>query len=774
MYIRIITSVVVALAAGVGSIASGQTLRHQRALSANVVLPLCRGCGLPSGATIAVTGVDASVKIVEQVALTTLDIHLANNGGSRLEAELVIPVPDGAVVKGLAFDGPGSTPTAELLPRGEARGIYDALVARIRDPALMEFAGYNLIRTSVFPIDAGQKQRLRVSYEQLLKADGARVDFHLPRSESLDYRVPWTLELDIQGKRPISTVYSPSHVLSTARVSPLRITAKVAGQTPMAVGPVRVSYLVQDRDVSASLLAYPDGKVGGGYFLMLAGLPATPPADAAASKIRRDVTLVIDRSGSMRGEKIEQVREAAIQVIAALGEGEAFNIITYAEATDSFSSGPVIKTSDTLAGAINYLKSIHANGGTNIHAALSETLAKKPGPDMLPIVLFLTDGLPTVGETSEVAIRDVAMKANPYQRRIFTFGVGVDVNTALLDKVASETRAAATFVLPQEDVEVKVAQVFRRLAGPVLADPLLVVRDAAGQDVTDRVYDVLPRQLPDLFEGDQLVLLGQYRGTEALRFELSGNFLGTKRTFRFDFALDNATTRNSFVPRLWASRKIGELVDAIRQLGADQGVNSVADASVSSDPRFRELVDEVVHLSKAFGVLTEYTAFLAREGTNLGDDKLVKAEACDNFLNRAVATRTGMAGCNQDVNRAFQAQQMVVNNDNCYWNDQMERVSEANVMQINDRAFYNRAGRWVDSRLVDAGDEIKPDRVIEFGSDEFRTLAARLVDEGRQACIALSGDILLSIDGKSVLVKAPEKVTAASETSAAPLAGANG
>jgi len=494
--------------------------------------------------------------------------------------------------------------------------------------------------------------------------------------------------------------------------------------------------------------------VGGGYFLLLAGLPARPPKGADGTAVKREVTLVLDRSGSMRGEKLEQAREAALQVLAGLEVGEAFNIIVYSSAVEFFSKQPVIKDKASIKAAAAYLKGINARGGTNIHDALLETLRQKPAKDMLPIVLFLTDGLPTMGQTSEIAIRNVAMKGNPHERRIFTFGVGVDVNTPLLQKIAHETRAVATFVLPKEDVEVKVAHVFKRLKGPVLADTKLDVARADKNAAPARVRDVIPSRLPDLFQGDQLVLLGQYLGEDPLHFVVSGNYLGKKRTFRFTFSLDKATTRNAFVPRLWASRKIGVLSDAIRQLGADVGPTQIHHAA-ASDPRIKELVDEIVRLSTEFGVLTEYTAFLAREGTDLSRRDDVLAEAGRNFQRRAIGSRAGYGSLNQELNNDLQMKQYFLNTRNELLDANMNRVAVTSVQQISDRAFYRRGNRWVDSRIVDREKQIRPTRVIEFGSDQFRGLALRLARHGRQGCISLRGDILMLVDGEPLLVRGP-------------------
>ncbi len=729
---------------------------HGRPWAANVVVPQARSfhaaAPVSGRATLSIeiTGVEVGVVISEQVATTTMDIGLRNLTSTRQEAELVVPVPSGVAVRSFTFQGAAAEPTAELLPKEEAKSAYAAIVAKIRDPALLEFIGCTMIRSAVFPLEPNGTQKVRLTYEQVLAADGNRVDYEIPRTESLDYTIPWTVSVRIKSTRPVATVYSPTHALDVRRQGPGVVSVRIKPEAADQPGPIRLSYLTGGDGVAASLLAYPDARGDGGYFLLLAGVPATLRTKEGRSAIRREVILVLDRSGSMRGGKIDQVREAAQQVIEGLDDGEAFNVILYNETVEPLSPKPLVKGPETVARAREWLGRATPRGGTNLHDALVEALRMPPTPGALPIVLFLTDGLPTVGRTSEAVIRDAAMKANPHERRIFTFGAGVDVNTPLLEKIAAETRATSTFVLPGEDVEVKVGGVFKRLAGPVLAGPTLSTVDAAVLNVPGRVSDLVPDRLPDLFEDDQLVVLGRYtRGDLPLVFHLTGNCPGRTRDFRFEFDLSAATTRNAFVPRLWASRKIGVLLDAVRQMGAEGTV-------VSNDPKLKELTDEIVRLSTEFGILTEYTAFLAREGTDLSARDEVLAEAVRNFQDRAIRTRSGLGAVNQEVNNMAQRSQTQLNARNEFYDAAMNRVAVAAVQQVNDRAFYRRGGQWVDSRLVDRPGRAAPDRTITFGSPEFHELALKLARDHRAGSIALAGDILMVVDGRTVLVKAPK------------------
>jgi Ca-activated chloride channel family protein len=742
--------VLLALAAVRGT-AEAQTTAG-RPWSSHVVVPQARSYALGRSPALVITGVRVGVVIREQVATTMMEIRLRNPAASRQEAELLVPVPDGAVVRGFSFQGPGAEPSARLLPRDEGRQTYDRIVAQARDPALLEFAGFNLVRSSVFPVEPGGTQAVRLTYDHLLSASGDRVDYGLPRSESVEYTVPWKIAVKITSSRPIAAIYSPSHQLRIQRPKPGVAAVELSPDAGTEPGPFRLSFLHERADVSASLFAYPDPKVGGGYFLLLAGLPSRGDKPDS-SGLRREVTLVIDHSGSMRGEKLAQVREAALQVLASLDDGEAFNIILYNEGVDLLAERPLRKSRATIKDATAFLEGMAARGGTNIHDALLEALRQPPAEGTLPIVLFMTDGLATVGQTSEAAIRELARKGNPHGRRIFTFGVGVDVNTPLLEKIAYESRATTSFILPGEDVEVKVAAVFRRLRGPVLADPVLAIGETTAPR---RARELIPSRIPDVFEGDQIVLLGQYTGSEPLEFSLRGNYRGTPRVFKFRLSLDQATTRNGFVPRLWASRKIGLLVDAIREQGGAPGIVSHHAKEISS-PATRELVDEIVRLSTEFGILTEYTAFLAREGTDFSQKDKVLFEAENLFRNRAIQTRSGLSSANQDLNNQYQKSMSCVNPRNKYRDASMNEVATASVQQVCDLAFYKRQDRWVDSRLVTNEADVRPARVIAFGSEEFRDLAAKLAREGRQGSIALRGDILMLVDGTPVLIKAPEQ-----------------
>lgn len=718
--------------------------------AAQLVVPQSRAFPLAAGQEpIAVDAVHARVRIVEQTATTQLTVELRNPNAWIVEAVLLVPVPIGSTVTGFAIAGRSDGPTARVLPLDEARRTYDGIVAKMRDPALLEFVGETMVRSSVFPVEAGGKQTVRVTYEQVLAGDGPRVDYTLPRSASLEAGAPWDIEVTLASHQKIRAVYSPSHAIATTRGQGEAISVRIGGTAAREPGPFLLSFLRGQQDgVTASLFACPDPASGGGWFLLLAGAPERQNREA---RTPREVTLVLDRSGSMAGEKMDQARAAALQLLEELADGESFNIVDYATDVASFAPAPVVKDGSVTAQARAYLAALRPGGGTALNDALLLALRPPPRQGVLPIVLFLTDGVPTIGTIGEADIRAAVAAGNRYGRRVFTFGVGHDVNAPLLDWIAESTRGTTTYVQPQEDVEIKVSSVFRKLHGPVLASPQLTTLNENEEIDSRRVRDLHPLVPPDLFEDDQLVVLGRYVGDAPLRFRLEGIGETACRAFRFEFALDRASPRNAFVPRLWASRRIAYLVDQVRQAGATSGTAVLAGANPFADARLAELRDEIIDLSTRFGILSEYTAFLAQEGTRL-DDFGALASACGTELDhKAMQTRVGIGAVNQGANLQSQKHQLVLNARNAYLDDQMHRVETTAVQQIGLCAFFRRGERWIDGCAIARGD-LAERRVVVIGTSEYAELLRQLDAEGRAAVLSLPGDILVRIGDQNVLV----------------------
>jgi len=701
------------------------------------IAPTARSRAFATVESVHVTGLAARVRIDGLVAHTTLRVALANASDRPAEAELLLPVPDGAVIDHFDFQGGGSSASARLLAADEARRTYDEIVARLRDPALLEFAGAAAVRSSVFPVPAGSTQTIELGYHELLPHDGARVDYELLRSAALGATVPLDLELEVLGDA--ATVYSPTHALQPVEQDALRSRYR-ADASLLESGSFRCAVL-SGTGPRAALYACPDEEGPGGTFLLFAGVS---PRAALETSLAREVTVVLDRSGSMAGQKFEQARTAALQVLEGLRAGESFRIVDYSDAAAASSNASVTKSPESIAAARAYLAGLTTGGGTNVAAALSLALAPSAAAGTVPVVLFLTDGRPTVGAQSELELRALVQTENHSNRRLFTFGVGHDVNAPLLDHLALGSRATSSYVRPGEDVERVVGALFRRLSGPVMAGLELAVRGADGAEDATLLRDLVPQQLPDLFAGEQLVLVGRYTAARALTLEIRARSGGEPLRLTADLA--RASRRNEFVPRLWATRRVGELTDAIRQV-AGEGRDT---ATLLADSRTRELADEILRLSLQYGILSEFTSFLAREGSPLVGWSELEHEARANLVLENERERTGALAVQIGQNNMTMQQRNYPNNPNVMLQGG-QLISTLSVAPVQHGALFQRGTEWIEGRVLSdlGGAEPARPRTVVIGSDEHRRLVDELVEDGR-ADIAAQERVLFRHRGELV------------------------
>ena len=725
---------------------------------ANVLVPQSRPYGFSrcNDPAIRINGVSAHIQMSnDTTATTTLIIQLENMSSAEQSAELLIPVPAEVTLLDMQY-GLGNLPiAARVQTRTEATATLEQMVVDVNDPALMEFIDTSLISSDVFAIAAGATTTVSLSYEQALHLHGNRVDYLLLRSEWILYAVPWDITVTIHASQSLSTVYSPSHKIDLQRDGHDGAVVTTVTESSTMAGPFQLYYLLEPvAGFTASVLNYPSSEFDGGYFLFLAGLPTDIVHDG--SDIKRELTLVLDRSGSMGGIKIEQVKQAARQVIDGLAEGEAFNLITYNAKIDTFNDEPLLKNESTRQAAFNYLNSIDATGLTNLYGALETALLQEPTEGFLPLILFLTDGLPTTGERREVQIRDLVLSSNPHNRRVFTLGVGYDLNAPLLDGLAEYSLARSIFVSPEDDVEVAITDVFASFSQPLFTDLSIRSVSAEGIPGTRRTYNVLPFHIPDLFQGDQLVLIGQYVGQEPFLFEIHGNYRNQMGAFWCPIEPPDASRKRGFIPRLWCSRTVAQIVNEIRQLGADPELTLY-------NERLWDLSAAMVDLSLTYGILTEYTAFFGDGSVELlyyGD---LLYFGWQDLYDRAVKARTGKSAVNQSLNLGILKLQKILNRDNLYLDRNMDEVRTTTIQHINDRALYyhHYEGVWIDSPLLlPAEDPNAPVETVtvEFGTPEYTELANRLALQGRQGCLQMPRDVTLWEGGNVVRVHIPYPV----------------
>jgi Ca-activated chloride channel homolog len=551
--------------------------------------------------------IDARVR--DQVAEVRVAQTFHNPGSTQIEAEYLFPLPDDAAVQDLVLMVDGKELPGKVLGKDEARRIYEEIVRSRRDPALLEYMGRGLFRASVFPIPPGADRKVTLRYTQICKKDRDVVEFVYPlatQKHSSRAIQRLTFNLQIESKDPIKSVYCPSHDVAISRPGEREVKATLDRRDVWPTADFKLVYTLAEGAVGTTVLSYRPNPNEDGYFLLLAS-PEVKPLDARP--LPKTVLFVIDRSGSMAGKKLDQAKNALQFVLNNLREDDTFNIIAYDDRVETFKPEPQRYSTSTRADAEKFVSNIREGGSTNIDGALKAALAMISDDSRPNYVLFLTDGLPTAGETAEMRISENARGANRYHSRVFAFGVGFDVNARLLDRISGGNGGTSEYVRPDEDIEAHVGAFYSKMTRPAFAG---INISLAGSDV-NRTY---PRDIPDLFEGGQLVWVGRYRDSGKATVKLSGKVGGEPRSFEvpIELASYGSGTGYDFVEKLWAVRRVGFIIDQIDLNGPN-----------------KELTDELVALGTKYGLLTPYTSFLADERTNLHASAENRVQATKNL-----------------------------------------------------------------------------------------------------------------------------------------------
>jgi len=533
-------------------------------------------------------GSEVRVRIDGRVATVEVDEQFRNAGGFVAEGSYLYPMPGEAVFQNFSLWMGEQEVRGEIMNAEQARGIYEEIVRRLRDPALLTLAGHGLIRARVFPIQPGETRRVVLRYTQLLNRDGdaLRLRYAMGRrggDGAAPAPAPVRFRLTAPNADQWGAPYSPTHQLTTRRTGDeLAITLDSA-----AAGDVELFLPVRRGLVGTTLLTHAPGGGGGedGYFMLL----ISPAQTAGGDALPRDLTFVVDVSGSMSGAKIEQARAALHQALGTLRPADRFRLISFSSRVTHFREGFTPATREQLDAAREFVNGLVADGGTNIEGALEAALGQGTPEERLPLIVFVTDGVPSVGEQSPERLAGAA-SGRIGRARIFTFGVGQDVNTYLLDRLAQEGRGTAQYVPPGANVEQAVSSLLARIQFPALTNLRI-----ADQPPVELVQ-TYPSRLPDVFFGEELVIFGRYRGTGAGDVVVTGQRSGRTERFVVRAEFPGTQAANGYIPRLWASRRIGELTRQIRLEGASEA-----------------LVSEVRTLGLRYGVITEYTSYLVQE-----------------------------------------------------------------------------------------------------------------------------------------------------------------
>lgn len=703
-----------------------------------------------------IASLEIQATIRNGVAQVTVNQGFENRGNVVSEASAVFPLPYDAAVQGMTFLVDGKEIPGKLLNADEARRIYQDYVRRSQDPALVQWIGTGMLKTNVFPIPPGATRVVTIQYSQVVTYRDGQIDLKLPlgaagfTSEPIDKT---KISVRIVSEKTLGNIYSPTHTVNIQRNPSQDATVNLELTDHVPKTDFRL--LIEERkgDISASLLSYRPNSSEEGYFLMMIhpDFPVTKQDD-----VSKNIVLVLDKSGSMRGEKMEQARNALIYVLKNISPNDHFAVVLYDSQIQSFRESLVPATNENRDAAIAFVKQMEASGGTNIDGALDTAFRTLKDNERPSYIVFLTDGEPTVGERDPRRIVTNAVTANKQRARILSFGVGHDVNSRLLDQISRDCFGQTFLVAPQENIEESVSKLYTRIGQVALADVRwqAILDNGSAYDGFRQVY---PSKIQDLFSGDQVTLLGRYKNSFEGKLQLEG-MLG-KQALKFEQAvkLENSTgSEHSYIAALWATRRVGAIIDEIDLEGSRA-----------------ELVRELVDLSQRYGIITPYTAFLAeepnarfagraREARTMDNLKRLESQAgADAFAQRGLKGMQGRAANLADAQSAQSFAQSAAtpapsgglggfggSQIGGYGNPPENATGQHGpiVRQAADRAFFLQDGKWVDSTATE--EQLKKVEVIERFSEKYfsliekhRELLKNLLDEEAPIQVLLENQV---------------------------------
>jgi Ca-activated chloride channel family protein len=655
-----------------------------------------------------------TVKIQDQLVVTHVDQVFYNPNDSQVEGTYIFPIPVDAAVTQFTLWIDGQPVEGKVLDANQARQTYQDIVNRMRDPALLEYAGRGAVQAHIFPIPPRGERRVELEYTQALTAENGLVRYIYPLNTEKFSALPIesvTVSVDVRASVPIRAVYSPSHEVGVSRDGDYHVSVgyEASNVTPntdfalyYSLGEEQAFHLLSYRDPSDP--TDPDG-----FFMLL----LAPRPDAANQTLPKDLILVLDHSGSMEGDKFQQAQEALRYILRHLNPEDRFNVITFSTGVEMFAQK--LRPAEEANEAIAWVDQLEALGSTDINRALLEVagMADKEKPTY---VIFLTDGLPTQGETDSQKILDNLNADAPRGLRLFAFGVGYDVDTFLLDSLAQEHHGSSIYVLPSDRLDEILSAFYAKISTPVLTDLALDFQGISA-------YDLYPHPLPDLFVGSQIIAVGRYRQNGSATVTLTGEVNSKQETFTFPSQLfverSTADEQLAAIPRLWATRKIGYLLNQIRLQGPDQ-----------------ETIDQIVKLSIRYGIVTPYTSYLVTEDMALGaeaQEQIVQLE-----VERAASATAAPASGASAVQKA--ADQGQLSAAEAPLAPPEESASQVRI--VGARTFVLIDGVWTDTGFdPQAMQTVK----IGFLSEDYFALAASRTELG--AAFALGSRVIALSDG---------------------------
>ena len=680
--------------------------------------------------------VKIAAKIRDQVAQTTLEQTFYNPSNRRVEGTYIFPIPENAEIESFQMEINGNMTKGEILNAKKAKEIYEKIVRESKDPALMEYSDKAIFKIRIFPIEPKKEKKIKIKYKELLKKNGRMNAYKFPLRAEKFLTNPVnqiSLKISIDSENELKSIYSPSHKIDIEREGKKSALLSYKEKDILPENNFEILFSTHQDDESSigfDFITYKEKGNETGYYAML----ISPGNWRPDTLIPKDVIFVLDSSGSMRVKKLDQAKAAINFCLKSLNKTDQFEIIRYSTETESLFGNLKSANKKNLNLAKDFIQKIEAGGGTAIEEALLEAIktstpknvkdSKRPRQ-----IIFITDGRPTIGETRTDKIIDRIIKTHhPIKKntRIFSFGIGTDINTKLLDLISQKTKASTEYVLPEESIELKISRFYSKVAQPVMTN--ISIKNESSV----RLSEEYPKDLPDLFKGDQLVTLGRYKinqkNEKNFRAFIQGSIAGKKVKFNLNEKI-NPNRDNAFIARLWATRKVGYLLEEIRLHGESE-----------------ELKDTVVKLARKWGIVTPYTSYLILEDEesrgvpiarqSIGNRKVTpksnnitiqearlirrKIEA-ESFLgfskNETGDSAVAASRASNELKSANQSGAFKDAYKESQYGNTNHNFKQQATRRIAGKTFFQNASGWIDSLASD--ESYKEEIKIKFGSDSY-------------------------------------------------------
>jgi len=683
----------------------------------------------------------AGIAVKDRVAEVTVSATFHNPNSFQMEGTYWFPLPAGAAIQEFQMEINGKRVDGELVEAQRARKIYEDIVRRRKDPALLEWVGSQMLKCRVFPMPAGKDTKVGLAYTQVLQQDGGLVSLRYPlrsAKPSSGKIGQLAMRVAIKSRRPLKAVYSATHEFDIHRPSDREASLTFEGRDVDPARDVEILFSRDDKDIGLTVISHKAGPEPGTFLLMV-----SPQIEMETDQvIEKDVIFVCDTSGSMKNDnKLEQAKKALKFCLGRLRSGDRFRLVTFSGEVRFFRKGLTAATPENVEAAQTHVDSLKAVGGTALNDALLAATKTAEPDGRVVMTIVLTDGNPTIGEQNPEAILKNVTGTNTARSRFFVFGVGYDLNAKLLDKLAERNRGTREYVKPGEDIEARVTSFYSKVSNPILSDLALDFGDA-------EVTDLYPRSLSDLFHGGQLTMLGRFSKTGRWPISLTGRAGDQEKRYTYE-GVFRGTPSHDYLPKLWALRKVAFLLDEIRLHGES-----------------RELVDEVVRLGKRYGIVTPYTSFLiVEEDAPISPAWRKELDEAGRVARSGFAKRMGGRGAVADSVSLARAKGSHVasapgqvsmetvfgfgggkggEKEAAVFGERLRKTVRARIRRVGARTFYVRAdGTWVDSLYEDT-DKARL-RDIRLWSEAFFALVRRYRDVG--AVLMETSDVILFLDG---------------------------